>query len=122
MKEYYALLDQGSGCDYTIDCGKKLIRLGKFNSIDEAVVKLKNMEGFYYNFDENISDPYYLNYSNYNETSLDNVKILECTNTLDLDLDEMSKEFKEAEMLHNQKMKENEDRKLYESLKKRFEK
>ena len=102
MIEFRAYLKQkGSGCDYTIDCGKTMILL-KASNMQEAKEQLK----------------YIIEESYVGEFELEYCTILEIANIESLDLKSIYDELK------NKKLKDKEDleRQEYERLKNKFEK
>lgn len=106
MAGYYAYLKQhGEGCDYTIGCGTKLIQLLRATNITEAVDQLMEDYAEYFSPEE----------------ELESATVFEVNASCDIDVPgvrRMKIAEKEAERL---RLLEAGERRLYESLKKKFE-
>ena len=104
--KYVAYLTQkGEGCDYTIGCGILLIPIDATN-MDEAKDKLSEI----------ILEEYF------DDTELKKAEIFEINQYFDMPVKEIYKKKEEFERLKKEKDKDEKERKLYDELKKKFEK
>lgn len=110
MTTYKAILRQEGGCDYSIGCGISIIDLTA-DTWNDAIDELKD----------------YLkeNHSRYVEVRLENVTLLELTDSKEIDMERFYKEYDEEVEAEKQKQKaikkEKRDKREYERLKAKFE-
>jgi len=98
----YAYLHQSGGCDYTIGCGNLLISLSS-PTLNEALIELKNT----------IRDGYT------GDRELSSVQLIE-GESIKIDVKSIYDEIAKEQMLLKNKRQEEEERILYNMLKKKF--
>jgi NifU-like protein involved in Fe-S cluster formation len=105
---YKAFIKQkGQGCDYTIACGETIINI-KTSNLEEAKKIIANQ----------IKE----NYTKDHEQELEVCELYEINQTIDIDLEKLYSDI-EREKLEVEKNKQDlEERRIYEQLKRKFEK
>lgn len=102
---FIAYLQQKDGCDYTIGCGRKLIRL-KSNTLAEATLEVKD---YFYQI-------------NNRETNIDIVTIFEVITDNDMPVSQWKSKQEEYNKQQLIKEKEEKEYKKYLELKHKYEK
>jgi hypothetical protein len=103
---FYAYLEQESGCDYTIACGKELIAIDGANSPDEALAWILDKYGYY--FDSKSENPF------------SSVKILDVAFVESVDLKAIADRRSAARAVEEAAKKEAAERAEFERLKEKF--
>lgn len=111
---YMAILSQGQGCDYTIECGTKVIELKAKNKAD-ALIELNRMmtgpEGDGYDVEYTIEG---------GDGDLDTVTLLEVSHREKVDLSVWKRQIKDARKKVKESQQEKEERATYERLQKKY--
>jgi len=99
MKHYKAYLKQaGEGCDYTIECGTKVIDIHA-GTIEEAQIILMDIIKTEYSFDE---------------LSLSKVELYEIENIISIDMKKFYKDLSDLKKIEKQKKQDDLDKKEFE--------
>lgn len=104
---FYAYLDQDSGCDYTIACGKKLVPIHAATTRDEAIAWVFNEYG--------------AQIDSRDEMELSKIHLLDVAAIEALDLGAFAQAKRKAIAIAAQADKEAADRAEFERLKAKFE-